>query len=77
VHEFRAELDGRGEARLVSRPDAAADAITRFENENAATARRERGSCRKPGCAGTDHENIMSRHDQYTLGNSGGLYAVA
>src|SRR5262245_40659509 len=68
MHELRTELDGRRDAGFVSRPNAAADAVARFQNENTSTAGRERRGRGKPGRAGTNHENVM-RHDQYTLGS--------
>src|SRR5689334_12736614 len=75
MHELRAKLDGRRDAGFVSRPNAAADAVARFQDENTTTAGRERRSRGEPGRTGTNHENVM-RHDQYTFGSSGGLYAV-
>src|SRR5687767_8503999 len=58
VDELGAELDGHRQPRLVVRPDAPADPITRIDQERAPACARERGGRGHAGCTGADDSNV-------------------
>src|SRR5688572_3936610 len=58
VDELRAELHGKGEARLVMRPDAPADAIARLDDERRAPCPCNVVRSSEPGGAGADDYDV-------------------
>lgn len=64
VNEFGAELDRNRQAGLVMRPDAAADAIARFEHERGAAGARE--LCRRGKSRGAGAEDYGIETSSFT-----------
>jgi hypothetical protein len=61
VDELGAELDRHRDAGLAHRPAAAADALTRFEEQHRATRAAELGGGRKAGGARAYDDDVASR----------------
>ena len=72
MDEFGAELDGNGQAGHVERPDTAADAVTRLEDECRLPGTGElRGRC-QPGGASTQNHYVVGQGMGNSLKDEGG-----
>ena len=59
VYELGSELDRHRHARLFMRPDAAADALSRFDEERVLAGTRKLGSRGKAGRARADDDHVV------------------
>ena len=59
VYELGSELDRHRHARLFMRPDAAADALARFDEERVLAGTRKLGSRGKAGRARADDDHVV------------------
>ena len=59
MDEFGAKLDWNGQPGHVERPDTAADAVTRFEDEGRLPGAGELRGCCEPGGAGAEDQDVV------------------